>query len=269
MSWPALIIESNNLLTDNPWLYEHMFPEPDDASGRFIAEMLRRHESGPRVLDVGSGLGREVAYLNRQGWDAIGLECAPHMLAYARAAYGAERFVDGVMQQFDLGQRFDAITCIDSAFLYNERNTDLVATLRCFRQHLSPNGLLLLEMRNGAYLLGNARWLAAEHTDMIKLDDRVIHARTRYHIDHGAQLLCRTRSWELPDRDAPVTQTSAWRLLFPQEVCLLLAQTGFEVCALFDGPGPHAEAEWVHDDLPLHTTLHNRRLHVIARKASA
>jgi hypothetical protein len=197
------------------------------------------------------------------------------MVAYARAQFPDARFVEDRMESFDLGERFDVICSLDSAFLYNYTNADLLASLRTFARHLVPGGLLILEMRNGAFFIGNgagdgeggADWLAAEHRSALALDDGTIRTTARYRIDHERQLLRRTRAWQIPGRSAPVLQESAWRLLFPQELRLLLDVAGFSVLAMFDRPGPHTEAHWDHADAPFSETVSGRRLHVVARLA--
>jgi hypothetical protein len=183
------------------------------------------------------------------------------------------------MESFDLGERFDVICSLDSAFLYNYTNADLLASLRTFARHLGLGGLLVLEMRNGAFFLGNgagngagngeggADWLAAEHRSALVLDDGTIRTTARYRIDHEQQLLRRTRAWQIPGRSEPLLQESAWRLLFPQQLPLLLDVAGFSVLAMFDRPGPHTEAHWDHADAPFSESVSGRRLHVVARLA--
>jgi hypothetical protein len=141
--------------------------------------------------------------------------------------------------------------------------------LRNFARHLVPGGLLILELRNGAFFLGESAWLAAEHPSELPLADGTIRTTARYRIDHEQQLLRRTRAWHLPGREEPLMQESAWRLLFPQELRLLLATTGFDVLAMFDRPGPHTEAHWDHADAPFSETVSGRRLHVVARRTGS
>lgn len=261
----GLIVETNNFLTDNPELYDLMFPDPDFETARFVNAMLRRYGAGRRVLDVGCGLGREVGYLCERGYTAVGIDCSPRMLAFAREHHTLARFVLGRMEAFSLDEQFDALTCLDSAFLANHTNESVEASLRCFHRHLVPGGLLLLEMRNGAHLLGNSALFAGEQQAEIAHDSLRIQSKSRYWIDHRAQLLCRRRSWLLSDRREPLVQETAWRLLFPQELRAYLEQNGFLVCAMFDGPGPHAEHPWDPDEMSVIQMLSGRRLHVIAR----
>ena len=261
-----LLVGADYLLYDNPVLYELMFPDPHFDSARWVAAVAARFGGARRILDVGCGLGREVGYLRDHGYDAVGLECAPRMLAYAREHFPRARFVEARMEAFDLGEQFDAVSSLDSAFLYNYSNAALLATLRNVARHLVPGGLLILEMRNGAFFLGESSWLAAEHRSELTLADGTIRTTARYRIDHEPRLPRRTRAWWLPNRSEPLIQESAWRLLFPRELRLLLEATGFSVLAMFDRPGPHTEAHWDHADAPFGDTVSGRRLHVVARR---
>lgn len=241
-----------NFLTDNPALYELQFPDHDHVAGRFVDEMVTRFRGGRSVLDIGCGTGRDLGYLSRIGYEATGIDVSEAMLAHAREHHPRAEFARADMRDFDLGRRFDAITCLDSALLYCHTNEDLTAFLERCRAHLCPDGLLIAEMRNGAYFLSNG--VPEPFTRSVQ----EYLSRTTLWIDHAAQLLRRNRVWTRPDGSEPLVQESAWRLLFPQELAFFLAQAGFEVLALFDRPGPRADPH----DGPL---LSGDRLHVVAR----
>jgi SAM-dependent methyltransferase len=261
---------AGSLLYDNPQLYRAMFPEPDSETARFIRALLDRFAvagAGTRVLDVGCGLGREVAFLAAHGFQATGLEREPRMVEQARTSFPELRFVEASMADFDLGERFDAITCMGSAFLYNLTNAEIAATVTAFRRHLEHGGLLLLDIRNGAYFLDRGCWhyLDSDHPTKFTVGDQVFHATGHYQLDVADQILRRTRAWDVPGRTEPLVQQSAFRLLFPQELRYFLDQAAFRVEAMFDSPGPSADEPWLHDSQPLSSTVTGERLHVVAR----
>ncbi|KQV04442.1 class I SAM-dependent methyltransferase [Kitasatospora sp. Root107] len=249
---------SGNLLTDTPELYELRFPDPDHLAARWADATLRRYGAGPRVLDLGCGTGRDAAWLHRHGGrHVLGLDSSPAMVEYRC----------GDMRELDLGERrFDAVLCLDSALLYCHTNQDLDRLLERCRQHLAPGGLLVAEMRNGAYFLGRTDLLDTVRTDSVEHDGVRYTSRTRLWIDHPAQLLRRSREWSTEDGSAPVEQRSAWRLLFPQELRHLLAAHGFEVLTLHDRPGPRTEPAWTEGAEPA-DTADSDRLHLVARLA--
>ncbi|MEO3782983.1 class I SAM-dependent methyltransferase [Actinocorallia sp. B10E7] len=244
-----------NFLTDNPALYEAQFPDPEHAAARFVDGLVRRFGAERSVLDVGCGTGRDAGYLTGLGYEAAGIDVSGPMLEYARRRHPGVAFTRADMRDFRLGARFGVVTCLDSALLYCHTNDDLVAFLERCRAHLRPGGLLIAEMRNGAYFLSNP---VPEPFTRTVVHDGVPHtSHTTLWIDHEAQLLRRRRRWTRPGGE-PLDQRSAWRLLFPRELEFLLASCGLEVLALFDGPGPRAEP---HSGPP----LSGDRLHVVAR----
>jgi SAM-dependent methyltransferase len=267
-----LTIATTNLLTDNPELYEAQFPDPEHRAARFVDDIVRRyaHSSAaipPRLLDIGCGTGRDAGHLTRLGYAVTGLDTSARMLAYARRRHPAVRFVEADMRTFDLGTRFDVISCLDSAMLYCHANTELTGFLdRCGR-HLAPGGLFVAEMRNGAYFLGNTDLLSEVRSRTVRWRSLPYTSQTRLWIDHAAQLLRRERTWRWPGCPEPLVQCSAWRLLFPLELRHLLDGAGFEVLAMFDAPGPRTKPAW-RPDAALSTALSGDRLHVVARRSA-
>ncbi|WP_434742669.1 class I SAM-dependent methyltransferase [Micromonospora sp. SH-82] len=266
MTGPTVV--SANLLTDNPQLYEAQFPDPEHRAARFVADLVDRYapESGRRLLDVGCGTGRDAGHLAGSGWAVTGIDVSERMLAYARDRHPGVRFVAADMRGYALPGPFDVITCLDSALLYCHTNADLTAFLARCHAHLTPGGLLVAEMRNGAYFLGGGTdLLDGERTRTVHWRGTPYTSHTLLWIDHGEQLLRRRRTWTWPGCPQPLVQTSAWRLLFPMELRHLLDTAGFDVPALFDTPGPRTDPAW-HAGAAVGTGLTGDRLHLVARR---
>ncbi|OQR61266.1 SAM-dependent methyltransferase [Streptomyces maremycinicus] len=256
---------ARNLLTDNPELYEARFPDPDRLAARWTEDCLRRHDAGVRVLDMGCGTGRDAAHLHTAGRTVTGADVSQAMLAHARLHHRGPDYVHADLHGFDLGQdAFDAVVCLDSALLYCHTNDQLDAFLSSCRRALTPGGLLIAEMRNGAYFLGRTDLLDTPTVSSFVWQGTAYRSATTLTVDRTDQLLCRTRLWTADDGSEPVEQRSAWRLLLPQELRHLLATHGFEVQELHDGPGPRTEPSWQEGVLPGDATDADR-LHVVAR----
>ncbi|WP_405359372.1 class I SAM-dependent methyltransferase [Kitasatospora sp. NBC_00085] len=258
-------MNGSNLLTDTPELYELRFPDPGFTAARWAESVLRAYGAGADLLDLGCGTGRDAAWLHRAaGRTVTGLDSSEAMIEHARARHPGPAYHVGDMRTFRLPGRFDAVLCLDSALLYCHTNDDLDALCGRLRHHLRAGGLLVAEMRNGAFFLGRTELLDTPRTDTVIRDGTTFTSRTTLRIDHPAQLLCRTRTWTSDDGAPAVTQHSAWRLLFPQELRYLLAANGFTVLALYDRPGPRTDPCWA-DGAPAADTADDDRLHVVAR----
>ncbi|MEW2805520.1 class I SAM-dependent methyltransferase [Streptomyces massasporeus] len=252
-----------NLLTDHPALYEARFPDLGRLAARWTEDCLRRHGAGPRVLDMGCGTGRDAAHLHGAGRAVTGADLSEAMLAHARAHHPGPRYVHADLHGFDLGS-FDAVVCLDSSLLYCHTNDQLDGFLASCHHALAPGGLLVAELRNGAYFLGRTDLLDRPAVDAFTWQGRTYRSRTTLTVDRTAQLLRRTRVWTTDDDSPPVPQHSAWRLLFPHELRHFLAAHGFEVLELHDGPGPRTEPSWRAGEPP-GATADGDRLHLVAR----
>ncbi|BAH48679.1 class I SAM-dependent methyltransferase [Rhodococcus opacus] len=271
--------EARNLLTDNPELYEARFPDPDHAAGRFVDDVLGAHlppamsghpERPVTVLDLGCGTGRDLGFLADRGYRCLGIDQSSAMVEFAQRRYPGVSASVGDLRNFQLGETVDAVICLDSSLLYCHTDDELESCLRCCRSHLRTGGLLVAEMRNGAFFLGSTDLLDGPRRSSFEWQGRTWRAETTLWIDHAAQLLRRRRQWQIPDSAAELVQTSAWRLLFPLELTGHLRRAGFTVRAMFDTPGPRAEAGWPtgseRDPLTRvgEGTMSGDRLHVIA-----
>ena len=103
---------------------------------------------GARVLDVGCGMGRDLAVLLETGFDAYGVE--PHDAMRARAVerhpHLAGRIAAASLPQLGLpfGGGFDAIVC--SAVLMHVPASALPASLAAFGALLAPRACVLMAL---------------------------------------------------------------------------------------------------------------------------
>ncbi|MFC8224838.1 class I SAM-dependent DNA methyltransferase [Streptomyces sp. NPDC057287] len=258
---------TGNLLTDRPELYEARFPDPLRLAGRWAEDLLRRYGAGPEVLDLGCGTGRDAARLQAAGRRVTAADLSGTMLAHAREHHPGPTYVQADLSRFDLGHCvFDAVVCLDSSLLYCHTNEQLDGFLRSCRRALAPGGLLVAEMRNGAYFLGRDEPPAAPAVSRFTRHGTTYRSTTVLRLDRAAQLLRRTRVWTADDSSPPVEEHSAWRLLLPQELRHFLTVHGFDVLALYDGPGPRTEPAW-HPGAEPGSAADGDRLHLIARKS--
>ncbi|WP_281890494.1 trans-aconitate 2-methyltransferase [Paenibacillus sp. YYML68] len=260
-----LKLDTDNFLHTNPSLYLAFNGEQDPSMGYFIHKLLKEYQTGPRVLDIGSGPGREVAYLHSVGYDAVGLDNSEEMLAWARAQYPSLPFVYGDQADFALGEQFDALYCVGSTFLYNFSSEAVMSSLSCFRKHLRTGGLLYLDMRNAAFFLTKEgqRWLTEELAEQRTYEGQVVSLRTRFSIDLAEQLLKRDYCWTVEGCE-PIVEHLKHRLLFPQELAHYVTAAGFKLVRIFDKPEPHLSKVDLAEPLHFSGELTGRRMQLIA-----
>ena len=96
------------------------------------------------LLDVGCGTGRHLVHL-RADFEVEGLDISEDLLELARKRLPRVPLHRGDLRAFDLGRRFDVVTCLFSAIGYAQTQDGLASAIRALAAHLSPGGLLLIE----------------------------------------------------------------------------------------------------------------------------
>ena len=122
----------------------------------FIEESFHRYFPGKveSVLDLACGTGRMTEELCRRGYDMIGVDISPEMLAMARASAEKQGMTDRIlylcqdMCEFELYGTVEAVVCCLDAV---NHVTDRAALSRCFHwvhNYLVPNGLFLFDVNS-------------------------------------------------------------------------------------------------------------------------
>lgn len=155
-----------------------------------IVALLRRVSPACRtVLDVACGTGEHAKRLAALGFRVDGLDLNPAFVTIARPKHPAGRFFVADMTDFHLAQRYDAIVCLFSSIGYVRTLDRVEAALRCFREHLTPGGVIVVEpwfppgvldttrvFRNS----GEANGVRVERTARNEVDGRI----SRLHFDY-------------------------------------------------------------------------------------
>jgi SAM-dependent methyltransferase len=111
-----------------------------------ITRRLRRFNPQCRtVLDVGCGTGEHARRLAEQGFSVDGIDIEPAFVRIASLKHPAGRFVVADMSDFHLPQRYDAVLCLFSSIGYLCTLDRVTRALACFRQHLAPEGVAVVE----------------------------------------------------------------------------------------------------------------------------
>lgn len=128
--------------------YDQVYLKRKDyrIESQIIQDIIRRFERKPSktLLDVGCGTGEHLKYLSRH-FDCTGLDISREMVKKAKVKVPNAQFKIANMINFKLQGKFDVITCLFSSIGYVKSFRNLARTLQNFHNHLSDDGLALVE----------------------------------------------------------------------------------------------------------------------------
>jgi SAM-dependent methyltransferase len=129
--------------------YAHRFAEHfarlaeagEDVHGEaaFVARTLM---PGSSVLDAGCGTGRVASRLADLGFDVVGADVDPEMVAVARAQRPELTWVVADLAALDLDRRFDLVVLAGNVVPFIDPEA-LPATVGRLAEHLAPDGRVL------------------------------------------------------------------------------------------------------------------------------
>ena len=200
------------------------------AEGPFLKAILE--EAGARrVLDAACGSGGHALWLARQGYDVVGADVSPVMIALAQQKAAAAEldvpFVVSDLANLQASTAYDTVLCLGNSLPHLLTQDDLVAALQGMAGMLRPGGALVLQNLN--YDLrwqGQPRWFMAQGGEL-----------------DGQEVLV----WRFADYDAPAgriafhialfrkdapnwkveVHTTPHRPLFQADLIAALAEAGF------------------------------------------
>lgn len=114
-----------------------------------LAQTIGRHRSRPpaSLLDVACGTGEHLHELARRfsSCDFAGVDRNEGMLRIAQRKVPAAHLTRADMTAFDLGRRFDVMTCLFASICYLPDDRAMERAIDRMAKHLAPDGLLLIE----------------------------------------------------------------------------------------------------------------------------
>lgn len=113
----------------------------------FLMPLVEHLKPGSIVLDVGCGSGRDLLWLEKRGYKAIGLEQSRGLADLARKHSGC-KVVAADFETYDFSQmRVDAVLLVGA--LVHLSHKQMPETLQSISTALSKGGLMLLSMKKG------------------------------------------------------------------------------------------------------------------------
>lgn len=114
------------------------------AAGRSVhgeADFVSRFEP-ETVLDAGCGTGRVAIELTARGVDAVGVDLDPAMLDQARSKAPEITWIQGSVEDVDVGRRFDAVVLAGNVMIFVRPGTERAVVANLAR-HLAREGILI------------------------------------------------------------------------------------------------------------------------------
>jgi ubiquinone/menaquinone biosynthesis C-methylase UbiE len=206
-----------------------------------LEKVFRRYSTDPvkRILDLGCGTGNHAIPLAQRGYHVTGVDRAAEMLAQARSKAAAlsweqdclaPAFVQGDVRQVDAGQQFDAALMMFAVLGYQLTNEDIAAALRTVRRHLRPGALFVCDLWYGPAVL------TIRPSERVKIsavgEGQLIRAASGLLDSYHQWVDVHYHVWRLGKQQvlSESEETHRVRYFFAQELELLMAQAGLELC---------------------------------------
>ena len=120
--------------------YAHTY----DSSKEFYNHLemfLKKLSQGAKILDAGSGIGKESAEMARQGFHPIAIDFSPEMISVLKKKYPKiECYLEDIRQTRFKNMEFDGVWCCRTIFHIMQK--DVLKTLREFHRVLKKDGYL-------------------------------------------------------------------------------------------------------------------------------
>jgi SAM-dependent methyltransferase len=125
--------------------YARRWLAQDDPAALYA--LLRQYFRAGLTADVGCGSGRDTAWLNANGFPAIGYDASEGLLAETRARYPQIEFRTAALPELDgiPRQHFDNVCC--ETVIMHLPQTDIAPAAQSMVALLKPGGILFLSWR--------------------------------------------------------------------------------------------------------------------------
>ena len=123
------------------------------AAGTISADMSEQYQrflpllkKGAKILDVGSGSGRDVCYFQKQGYQATALEPSKNLCREIRKVFSGE-IVCSDIQDYRPAERYDGIWACAS--LIHLQEEEVLCFFKKIDMYLNDNGMVYASGKSG------------------------------------------------------------------------------------------------------------------------
>jgi len=127
------------------WVYDKYYERKFDYKNFYdvIAPHLEENKV-TNILDVACGAGHLLQILEEHGYRCTGIDLSEDMLSHAHKRMRG-KLLRQDMRRLKLRERFDAVSCLGSAFTYMRTHRDVVNALRSFYRCIKDGGILIFD----------------------------------------------------------------------------------------------------------------------------
>lgn len=156
------------------------------AKGKFewVVKRLKNKEANS-LLDIGSGLGENLAVYKEHGWDVVGIEFNEYAAVKSRKMFGVTVLNTPIEEARLPREQFDVI----SLWGVMEHLTDPLAVLRQAFKHLAPDGVVVIMVPQFNCLLSSYLQDYPKDADRLLDGDKHLVLFTREGIEYIAKKL--------------------------------------------------------------------------------
>lgn len=130
--------------------YDTFYQDKDYHTEVDLLEEIFAGRDVTRILDLGCGTGGHAVELAARGYEVVGVDRSPSMLAIARrkavSLDAMPVFVCADVRTLELHERFDAVISMFAVVGYQHRDEDVSAMFRAVSSHLTAGGLFVFDV---------------------------------------------------------------------------------------------------------------------------
>ena len=150
-------------------LYDAIYSFKDyvTESSKIRQLVEREHPGAKTILDVACGTAEHAKHLSAH-FQVDGIDVEPKFIEIARAKNPTGHYSVADMRSFQLAKRYDVVQCLFSSIGYLLTPEDIIAALKCFRAHLAPGGVILVEpwLAPSVFKPGNPSMITVDRPDL-------------------------------------------------------------------------------------------------------
>jgi len=139
--------------------YHILYSQRNDEEAEFLIDNLSSYlkpAAQSNILDIACGRGRHAIYLNKKGYDVIGIDLSEQNIKYAQQFEQKHlRFFVHDMRKLLYINYFDLALNLFTSFGYFETEKDHVSALKSFRKSIKDDGTVVIDYFNTLKILRN------------------------------------------------------------------------------------------------------------------